>query len=51
MVHYGVVLVGNLVIFRHILIQNDKIINMIFTMEFDPMIVVNVINMSILNVE
>ena len=32
--------VGNLVIIRYILIQNNKIINMIFTMGFDPVIVV-----------
>ncbi len=43
--------VENLVIIRHILIQNNKIINMIFTMGFDLVIVVNVINMSMLNVE
>lgn len=43
--------VENLVIIRHILIQNNKIINMIFTIGFDPVIVVNVINMSMLNVE
>ncbi len=47
----GFWIVENLVIIRHILIQNSKIINMIFTMGFDPMIVVNVINMSMLNVE
>jgi hypothetical protein len=47
----GVVYVETLVIIRYILIQNNKIINMIFTMGFDPVIVVNVINMSMLNVE
>ena len=44
----GVGGVGNLVIIRRILIQNNKIINMIFTMGFDPVIVMNVINMSML---
>ena len=53
---YGVALhsiayVENLVIIRRILIRNNNIINMIFTIEFDLVIIVNVINMSMLNVE